>query len=36
VTLGDYHLIGASIVAWLGIGIVSVIAVLGPSAERPS
>jgi hypothetical protein len=36
VTLGDYHLIGASIVAWLGIGIVSVIAVLGPNAERPS
>jgi hypothetical protein len=34
VTLGDYHLIGASIVAWLGIGIVSVIATLGPNAER--
>ncbi len=36
VTLGDYHLIGASIVAWLGIAIVSVIAVLGPNAQRPS
>jgi hypothetical protein len=29
-TLGDYHLLGASLVAWVGIGIVSVVAVLGP------
>ena len=35
-TLGDYHLLGASIVAWLGIGIVSVIAVLGPNPGRPA
>ncbi|MBA2700447.1 MAG: hypothetical protein H0U58_01940 [Chloroflexi bacterium] len=28
-TLGDYHLLGASLVAWLGIAIVSVVAVLG-------
>jgi hypothetical protein len=34
-TLGDYHLIGASILAWVGIGIVSVIAVLGPTPGRP-
>ena len=34
-TLGDYHLIGASIMAWVGIGIVSVIAVLGPAPGRP-
>ena len=33
-TLGDYHLLGASLVAWVGIGLVSVVAVLGPSAER--
>jgi hypothetical protein len=33
-TLGDYNLIGASIVAWLGIAIVSVVATLGPSPER--
>lgn len=33
-TLGDYSLLGASIVAWFGIGIVSVIATLGPSPER--
>ena len=30
-TVGDYHLIGASIVAWVGIAIVSVVAVLGPT-----
>jgi hypothetical protein len=33
-TIGDYQLLGASIVAWVGIGLVSVVAVLGPSAER--
>jgi hypothetical protein len=33
-TIGDYSLLGASIVAWVGIGLVSVVAVLGPSAER--
>ena len=29
-TIGDYHLLGASILAWVAIGIVSAIAVLGP------
>jgi len=33
--IGDFHLIGASITAWAGIGIVSVVAVLGPSERRP-
>ncbi len=33
--IGDFHLIGASIAAWIGIGIVSVVAVLGPSERRP-
>jgi hypothetical protein len=33
-TLGDYHLLGASIVAWVGIGLVSVVALLGPTAPR--
>jgi hypothetical protein len=33
-TLGDYHPLGASIVAWVGIGLVSVVALLGPSAPR--
>lgn len=35
-TIGDYHLIGASLVAWAGLGLVSVIAVLGPTSRvRP-
>ena len=33
-TLGDYHLLGASIMAWVGIVIVSVVAVLGPVSPR--
>ena len=33
-TIGDYQLLGASIGAWVGIGLVSVVAVLGPSPER--
>ena len=33
-TIGDYHLLGASIVAWVGIGLVSVVAVLGPTVPR--
>ncbi|HEX9045037.1 MAG TPA: hypothetical protein VF802_08435 [Candidatus Limnocylindrales bacterium] len=32
--IGDYRLIGASVVAWIGIGLVAVLAVLGP-ADRP-
>ena len=35
-TIGDYHLIGASVLAWVGIAIVSVVAVLGPAADRRS
>ena len=30
-TIGDYHLIGASVLAWLGIGLVSVVSILGPT-----
>jgi hypothetical protein len=33
-TIGDYHLLGASLVAWVAIGLVSVIAVLGPTVGR--
>jgi hypothetical protein len=33
VTIGDYHLVGASVVAWMGIGLVSVVAVLAPNAR---
>ncbi len=32
--IGEFHLIGASVAAWVGIGIVSVVAVLGPSEPR--
>jgi len=32
--IGDFALIPASIVAWLGIGIVAILATLGPQAGR--
>lgn len=32
--IGDFHLVGASIAAWIGIAIVSVVAELGPSGKR--
>jgi hypothetical protein len=35
-TIGDYHLVGASLLAWLGIGLVSVVSILGPTRlSRP-
>ncbi len=30
-TIGDYHLLGASILAWVGIGLVMVVSTLGPT-----
>jgi hypothetical membrane protein len=33
-TIGDFHLIAASIVAWIGIAISSAIAVLAPQVRR--
>jgi hypothetical membrane protein len=33
-TIGDFHLIAASIVAWIGIAISSAMAVLGPQVRR--
>jgi len=33
--IGDFHLIGASILAWVGIVIVALIAVLGQRDGRP-
>jgi hypothetical protein len=33
VRIGDYNLVGASVIAWVGIAIVSVVAVLGPTAR---
>lgn len=32
--LGDFHLLGASIVAWIGIAISSAVAILGPSMRK--
>jgi hypothetical protein len=34
--IGDYHLLGASIMAWVGIALVTVVAVLGPAPRRPT
>jgi hypothetical protein len=31
--IGDFHLIGASLCAWVGIAVVAIIAVLGPRDE---
>ena len=33
-TVGNFHLIAASIVAWIGIAISSAMAVLGPQVRR--
>jgi hypothetical protein len=33
-TIGDFALIPASILAWVGIGIVAVLATLGPQSEK--
>ncbi len=32
--IGDFHLLAASIVAWIGIGVSSAVAILGPSVRR--
>jgi hypothetical protein len=34
--LGDYHLLGAFVVSWVGIGLVALLGVLGPAGRvRP-
>ncbi len=33
--IGDFHLIGASMLAWVGIVVVALVAVLGRRDERP-
>lgn len=35
VLIGDFHVIAASVVAWMGIGAVVLLANLGPSRSRP-
>ena len=32
--IGDFALIPASIVAWVGIGIVAILATLGPQSQK--
>jgi hypothetical membrane protein len=32
--IGDFHLVAASIVAWVGIGLSSAVAILGPSVRK--
>jgi hypothetical protein len=32
--IGDFRLLGASLLAWVGIGLVSVVAILGPTRRR--
>jgi hypothetical protein len=33
-TIGDFGLVPASIVAWIGIGLVTIIATLGPQSRK--
>jgi hypothetical membrane protein len=32
--IGDFHLLAASVVAWVGIGIATAVAILGPSVRK--
>ena len=32
--IGDFHLVSASIVAWIGIGLVALVATIGPARRR--
>ena len=32
--IGDFHLLAASVVAWVGIGLASAVAILGPSVRK--
>jgi hypothetical protein len=32
--IGDFHLLAASIMAWVGIAVVAVVAILGPSRRQ--
>ena len=33
-SIGDFRLVAASVGAWLGIGLVSIVAILGPTRPR--
>ena len=32
--IGDFHLLASSVMAWIGIGVSSAVAILGPSMRR--
>lgn len=32
--VGDFHMVGASLLAWVGIAVVAIVAVLGPPPPR--
>jgi hypothetical protein len=34
IRIGDFSVLSASILAWVGIGVVAVLAILGPAARR--
>ena len=34
--VGDFHILSASVVAWLGIGLVAILAVLVPEPQAPA
>jgi hypothetical protein len=36
IRIGDFHLVSASVLAWIGIGLVAVLAVLGPERTTPT
>jgi hypothetical protein len=36
IRIGDFHLVSASVLAWIGIALVAVLAVLGPERTAPS
>jgi len=33
IRVGDFHVVSASVMAWVGIGFVTVLSILGPSSE---
>jgi hypothetical protein len=33
--IGDFGLLGSSLLAWVGIGVVAIMSTLGPSRDRP-
>lgn len=36
IRIGDFSVVSASVLAWVGIGVVAVLAILGPAGRSPS